>query len=653
MRMSCAVIGLVVVAGCFTAVSWASELPVMSPLDQAEAYLELINEGFPGPGIDAVTTRDVLYPLSLLTRTTKAAHQEKEQLVRLRACVLLGRWRLLRIVQSGAGLALPPDEEKAVNEAWVGCRSLPKISNPESSLYCWSMNLVSLTVDWSKKTAHRVELKCSEFAVALARLEAITRRISLTAKVEEEDLSVPLDGTISWFERAYGQALAQGLAQRLKLAAQVAHCKESKECESCRKVVQGLFGIGEDELATAILNQMTRPDMSTVCRQQVLLLYSWSQDWESFDALLAGVPEPRPEWSLAPEIYRLLHRADVTVENARMQVLLGSLANRADGPQLVYGIQALLVAKEVFGKTRSASEGIDWLTKKALALAEKDGRHEVLAVALTFLSAMADGETLISFMDSFLRVDGVSGDCAVLSRIALEVLAVALHNRDVSRLQQAMVLLKQVREQCLDNVIQLGRIDVYLLLVRWADRQMAGEPEQALTILKNQSRDVLVRLSARIDRGIRTMLVSNYLTAAACCKSKPGHNLTGFLHEVEYLNGAGHAHWIQKYLGQKRYARAHVIVERCLAETVSAREHAGCLFWKAALARTLGNDQQARQSRLEAEELLGQGLDKPMPALFFADGERRASVFVDWNGELRISTGFLPLYFLIPMPPED
>jgi hypothetical protein len=377
---------------------------------------------------------------------------------------------------------------------------------------------------------------------------------------------------------------------------------------------------------------------------------AWSQDWPELERQIGKLAEPLPDWAAELELYRTLQLI-AAGEPAAIPDLSSFFQNDPQGELLRFAAEALARSAAAFLRPIEVPAATAWLVEASLQPGVVAAGEPALAAGLAFLWALAPQETVFDFMDEALRQAGDEVTDDVVTRIAIEVLSVATRERNVERLQQALVLLRQVvnaeRRQ-----VACNEAEFFLRFAEWLDSTMAGENEKALRRFQDRLNVLRARLPKCATQRLRGLIVINLLAAAMVRKGGMVHELGPYLNDLRTRNVTYHILWVNQFLEQRQTARARAVLQWCDAAAQVPEATAACQLWRVYLHELVGEQGLADKARKKANEILGTELTSLAQGriLLLMEGVRRIGFALTPNGLLDYRATYSPAFFLVPLP---
>jgi len=604
------------------------------------AYVELMEQGYPGPAFSDLEPWALLQPLLLLDGTVESKATEDD--LRLRTCLLAAR--RLRIEQLSDRGPVGDDWDLLVQRVAACSRNYIAVHNNHAQ-FCAVAALESAMGKLSKRRRKSLNERCAEPIVSIGIWEdAIAQNLPDPPEPDEPD------SVRSPFERAYQSALRKSWRLDREREAATLACTEEHDCSHCREVLRRLRATGQTAAATKIISAIGE-SATDDCRQALATVAAWSQDWHELDGHLSGLAEPLPEWARDLALYRHLQSVAAGETGLVMPDFAQFFVGTSQEDLLRFAAEALARAAQAFRQPADVAGTAAWLVKTSMQPEIVAAGEPALAVGLAFLWALSPQETVFDFMDEVLRQTGDSVADAVVTRIGIEILSVAAREWDVERLQQALVLLRRVVDSERRRV-PCHEAEFFLCFAKWLDLTMSGQNEKALRRFKDRLNILRARLPKCAAARLRGLTVINLLAAAMVQRGGAIHELGPYLSDLETRNVTYHILWANQYLEQRQTARARAVLQWCEHEALVPEATAACQLWRAYLHELVGEPALADDARGRATEILGDSLESTVKGriLLLVEGERRVGFALSSDGRLVFRTNYSPAFFLVPLP---
>ncbi len=633
------------------------EIPEFSANERtglARAYIELAEEGFPGPGLTDFPRSVLACALDMLERVPVPDRLSDHSDLVLRGCLLLARQQRVFDLR----LESPPGSRDVSTEGtdlpayWLArCRDLAGAVPPSERASCAAAGIRAALGPLSPDDVRRVEARCERSDSSAVLADVALRN----GELDRINLQLP-DVEGSWSQREYGVALgAAARAQRRQLRIE-STCRERGDCASCRTMALHKFLEGAEAEGVAAVEQLVGKE-TTPCVREAATLLAWRQDWDNLDRLVPQTRAPAEAWWHRLVLYRELSRLAAAQGLPPDDGLLGqrveAACEAADGcPLLQVAVFGLLWSAEVYAGRRLPRELVAWVHAQSVRPEVLSAGAPAMSALLTLLSPVGEESDADLVMNRFLLHPANSGDCPMAQAVAIELLVTAILTRDVVRLQKARVMIERGLRSCADDAQRQVHIEYLSIMARWADARQANETQKGLGELKNQLERLLGQKGGLMDPVLRGAASLNYLAALVRIRNPSGVEIDSRLHEAVERDVPYHLLWIHRLLGDKRVQPAIAVARLCELAASSAAERAACLRWQAALQRYVGHDRLAGSFEAEAAACSGlqQGSDERTGVSCNLAGDRRLRIVLDREGELHVETGFSPRFLIILLP---
>jgi len=631
-------------------------------LELAEAYLNLFDEGFPGPSLFELGPEVIRAPIVILDSIESGGRSDRHPEVEMRACLAAARClRLLQLANRAEANRSngPNDGLSMLKKAVSRCSDSSSGVGKNNSMFCSAAGVRAVTAKVSARTLLTMERRCGPMEAALARLEnAISRELP-------ELPGVPVLERSTWFERGYASELTGLALKRRRLKNNTGRCTETGDCKACRLAARELYLQGQNDRAGNLVTLMAGEDSRGKCEKEAMILLAWRQDWSRFDELNQRLPEPVEPWAEKLSLYRAillgsLGDGDQPLEESAMEHLDKVYSGQAEYETMKLAIWGLERLTAVLRGESSANAQVNefLLYSRRPEIRARPG--DTFPILLTLISGLADAGTLVSFMDEFLSDQQAASDCRTITQAALEILSIALRDRDADRLQQAIVLLDKVRSTCTDMVVH-GEVEVFQHFANWADLRLSKKPRDALVNLKHRSQSLVLRQPKEVRQEVRSMLILNLLAAILATRQECAPDIPSFLEDVTERTAAYYVLWVYHLMHQRRRAEAYAVSRLCERVAPRDEQRGACLLWQASIHDLLGRrkiaDELAREGRRlcsgsvksETVSAAATGLtDSQVVCLL--KGDRKLRIVLDWEGELTVASAYSPRFILILLP---
>ncbi|MBM4355515.1 MAG: hypothetical protein FJ109_17290, partial [Deltaproteobacteria bacterium] len=527
----------------------------------AQAYVELAEDGFPGPGIRDFPQVVLSTALTMLDSIPESERMSGHRDVLLRGCLALARQQrvaALRLAEGGSGA-----QDGTGGEPWLQqCLHLAAAVAATEPAWCAAAAIRAATGPLTPAELRLVPTRCQP-----ADSAAILADLALRGgELDRINLLLP-DVEGSWFQRQYGVALgaaARNARRQLRLDRK---CDKHRDCAACRAVAVRHFLEGNEaaglEAVEGLLSRKPTP-----CTREAATLLAWRQDWENLDRL---VPEERVRklievasgslltaapWWQRLKLYRTLTSAAAPEGTpAESGVLSGLLAAACEDVGscvlLRTAAEGLLRSARVYSGAMPAEELTDWIHRTSSTPEVLSAGAETMAALLTLLSPVGADENTDLVLDRFLSHPANAGSCGIAETAAVELLVTAVRNRDVTRLQKARVMLERALGSCTDDTPRRIRIEYLMVMARFADARFAGEFQEGLLGLKNQLEVLLAQKSRIMEPSLRGEASLNYLAALVRLRNPSAPELDSRLHEAVDRDVPYYLLWVQRLLGER------------------------------------------------------------------------------------------------------
>lgn len=626
-----------------TTLNYAAEAPRSESdrLAVARAFVELMEQGYPGPELSDLDPWSLLKPLSLLGGTSPTVAEED---VRLRACLLTARRlraeRLSASIVQGEGWSQLVDSDEA-------CAGLYESVHANHPQFCIVAAAQSARATLSAVRRRQLKERCAEPIATISRWEEALEQDSADAPEPNE-----MDALRSTFEQRYQEALATAWWRQRELDEAQRRCLDKSDCSACLGVLHQLYATGRAKEAAGIAAAMesTASDAGS-CRQTLAIVAAWRHRFEDLEKQLSELTEPLPDWARELSLYSQLQSLATGTAGGQLPDFAGLFSAEPKRLLLRFAAEALARSARALNQPAAAPGTLAWLVKTSIQPEILVLGEPALAVGLTFLWALAPQATVFDFMDEVLRQagDGVTSD--VLTRVGIEVLSVATRESDVERLQQSLVILRRV-VNAQGKSAPCHEAEFFLRFAEWLDGTLAGQKEAAL----RRYQDRLNVLRANLPRGaaprIRGLTVLNLLAATLVRRAGTVHALKPYLDDLETRNVAYHILWVNQFLEQRQTARARAALRWCEAAADVPEAEAACQLWRAYLHELVGEPALADVARERAGAILGETLQTTLDAGFIllVEGERKVGFTLSDKGRLEFRSRYSPAFFLVPLP---
>ncbi len=614
----------------------------------ATAFVELVEEGFPGPGLEGLTTWVLLRPFELMAELSADARGLEE--LRLRACTNLARAELaasVRAIRLTGG-------EGVRQDALTSCRAAAAAIHDHHPFFCSAAAMLSAAGGLSETQRGQVTRRCPAELEVLVSLERLVRdpgRADPVPRMEADATPTPL-------VRRYVAALQDALLRLRAVAAERSACLERGRCSLCGRALRHAWLEGTpaeaEELAGKVAALAGDP-----CRRERINVLAWRQQWDRLSAGLDSLAQPWPGWAWNLALYRDLQQAAAgtagTTTAAVRKTAAEALADSPDGPLRQLAVEALLRTAAAFRQETTPESVTGWLVGAALAPEVTAAGDAAVGVALAFLWALADAETVVPFMDEALRRQELAVKPRVRLRVAQELLTLAVRTMDAERVLQAKVLLERILDGPREDPALVAESEAFFYFAEWMDRSLEGKCAEGMRRYVDHQRDLLARLPPDAPGRLRSMVALNLLAGTLCRRRGTLHELDSYLGGVSARNTAFYVLWIHQFLETRRTARARAALEWCLRDAEEPVARAACLAWGAYMHELAGEQEQAADFLRQADELLSGSLEDALRTgnLVLSQGERRVGFSLMADGELRLAVDFSPAFFLVPLPRLD
>ncbi len=632
---------VVVLAGIFAIGSFALAAPRAESdrLAVARAFVELMEQGFPGPGLEDAEPWALTKPLALLEGQTVTATEDD---LRLRACLLLARrLRIERVNQRGR----QGDDWEQLAQLGSSCAQHYATIHDNHAQFCAVAALESARGKLSPRRREKALERCAEPIVTISRWEqAVISNLPDPPEPNEPDALRTV------FETRYQAALADSWQTEHDFGKARLSCQKEHDCASCRKALRHLHRAGKPDEAVALAGRLEEAKPKGACLQTVATIAAWSQDWPELQRLLSSLEQPYPAWAAELELYQTLQLI-AAGEAAAVPDLSTYFRDNPEGALLRFAVEALARSAAAFLQPSKVPNATAWLVKASMAPDIVSAGEPALAAGLAFLWALAPQETVFDFMDEALRQAGDTVSDDVITRVAIEILSVATRERNVGRLQQTLVLLRRV-VNAESRKVPCNEAEFFLRFAEWLDSTMAGENEKALRRFQDRLNVLRARLPKCAAPRLRGLTVINLLAAAMVRKGGTVHELGPYLNDLKTRNVTYHVLWVNQFLEQRQTARARSVLQWCEAEAKVAEAKAACQLWRAYLHELVGEPGPADVARKKAESLLGDDLQAVAKGriLLLLEGVRRVGFALAPDGYLDYRATYSPAFYLVPLP---
>lgn len=608
----------------------------------ARAFVELMEQGYPGPALTDLAPWALLRPFSLLDGTTAAASEDD---LRLRACLLAARrLRIERLTRAGPQGA---DWDLLTQKSTACAQRFARV-HVNHAQFCAVAALESARGNLARARRAALQERCAEPIVTISMWEhAVDRATSEAPEPDEPETER------SPFERRYQTDLVGFWQSAHELRQAREACVDRGDCVRCRKVLRHYYTMGRTEQAHALAAIMAKATPETVaCQQTLATVAAWRQDWEELHRHLESVAEPRPEWAYQLALYSQLQGLAEGSSQGSVAPNVEELFSSHAQPHLLrFAAEALARAAQAFRHPAEIPGTTAWLVKASLQPEVVAAGEPALAVGLTFLWALAPTETVFNFMDEVLSQAGDEASDDVVVRIAIEILSVATRENDVERLQQALVLLRRV-VNAEEKRTPCHEAEFFLRFAEWLDGRMYGQNEEALRRFQDRLNILRVRLPKCASARLRGLTVINLLAAAMVRRGGTVHETGPHLEALKTRNVTYHILWVNQFLEQRQTARARAVIQWCEHEARAPEGEAACQLWRAYLHELVGEPAFGDVARARATEILGDRYAAAVARenLLLVEGERRVGFAVSPQGLLDFRTTYTPAFFLVPLP---
>jgi hypothetical protein len=605
----------------------------------ARAFVELMEQGYPGPEITDLAPWALAHPLALLEGQASTATEDD---LRLRACLLLARRLRVERLKTRGRL---DDGWERLAERGSDCAQHYSTIHANHAQFCAVAALESARGNLSAGRHGKLQERCAEPVVT----------ISLWERAVESSLPDPPepdapDAVRSTFERHYQAALTAIWNSERAVANAQQLCKEKHDCTKCSKALRHLHLAGESDEVIALAKLLEEVAPAGVCGQMLATVAAWRQDWPEFERHLGKLAQPLPAWAGELELYHTLQRI-AAGDPVTIPDLSRSFLENPQGELLRFAAEALARSAAAFLQPTKVPDATAWLVKASMRPEVVAAGEPALAAGLAFLWALASQETVFDFMDEALRQASDTVGDEVVTRVAIEILSVATRERNVERLQQALVLLRRV-VNAERRRVPCNEAEFFLRFAEWLDMTMAGENEKALRRFQDRLNILRARLPKCASPRLRGLTVINLLAAAMARKGGMVRELGPYLNHLKTRNVTYHVLWVNQFLEQRQTARARAALKWCEAEAQVPEAMAACQLWRAYLHELVGEPGPADIARKKAKEILGDELDSISQGriLLLMEGVRRVGFALTPDGFLDYRATYTPAFFLVPLP---
>ncbi len=607
----------------------------------ARAFVELMEQGYPGPSLTDLEPWALLEPLALLNGNGATATEDD---VRLRACLLSAR--RLRIERLSTPVPEGQEWTQLVASDEACTRQYGAVHGNHAQ-FCAVAAAESARGELSPDRRKDLHARCAEPIVTISLWEEAVARKSPEPPDPNE-----LDALRGPFEQRYQDALAQAWRRDRELESESQSCLERNDCSSCLRVLRQLYATSRAEEASRITAALEAATSATgSCRRTRATVAAWRHRWEELDQQLSGLAEPLPDWARELRFYRQLQSFAAGTGGDELPDLTGLFSSDSRRVLLHFAAEALARTAQALRQPADAPGTLAWLVKTTMEPEILGLGEPSLAVGLAFLWALASPATVFDFMDEVLRQSGdqVSGD--VLTRVGIEILGVAAKDNDVERLQQALVILRSVVNGH-GKKAPCHEAEFFLRFAEWLDETLAGQEEAAMRRFQDRLNVLRAKLPKCAAPRLRGLTVLNLLAAALVRRAGTVHALKPYLDELETRNVTYHILWINQFLEQRQTARARAALRWCEHQADVPEADAACQLWRVYLHELVGEPSPANEARQRAEAILGDLLGATVDAGFIllVEGERKVGFSLTAAGRLDFRNLYSPAFYFVPLP---
>jgi len=611
----------------------------------ARAYIELAEDGFPGPHIPDFPRGVVAGALWMLDQIPVPQRPVDHADLVLRGCILLARQqRVLELAYDAPG-------NDGLGAGWAArCLGLADSVPKAEPAWCAAAAVRAALGPLPPDEVKAVPIRCQP-----ADSAAVLADLALRAgELDRINLLLPdIEG--SWFQREYGIALGNAARQKKRLDRLTVRCGSRQDCASCRAVAQAHFLAGEEAEGLAAVDALARSS-SDHCAREAATLLAWRQDWSTLDRLFPDGKGPDEAWWHRISLYRRLSELTalqgVDPDPSRTAALVrGACREQGSCPLLETAVLGLLQSARVYAGRDEPESLVAFVLSRSEVPEVLEAGAPAMSALLTLLAPVGDESRAEVILGRFLSHPANAADCSLAEQAAVELLVNAVEKRDLVRLQKARVMIDRGLKSCADDTLRRVRLEYFSVIARWADARLAGETLKGLRDLKTQLQRLLAQKAGFMEPSLRGMASLNYLAALVRTRTLSGVEIDAHLREAVERDVPYHVLWVHRLVGENRVERAVAVARLCELSTDVDRERSACLEWQAALQRYLGHEKLSESFLAEATACGGAGRESDGSGVSCVlGGDRRLRIVLDREGELSVEGGFSPRFLVILLP---